>query len=125
MKKDRTIYYVGLNGGKRTLFGCASYDTPTPESHPYQVVIGPFRTKRGAAFMATFGAGNPHVLCVADAERIAKNLDGAAPRLLASCVKAIEAYDVANSSGRGSWRGADVDAMRAAIDSAINKGSTT
>lgn len=34
--------------------------------------IGPFRTVRGAAFMAEYGRGNPHVQCVADAERLGR-----------------------------------------------------
>lgn len=47
---------------------------PTPETHPqYSAVIGPFRTVRGARFMAQFGANNPHCQTVADAERIAKD----------------------------------------------------
>lgn len=39
---------------------------------PYIAVIGPFRTKRGAHFMADYGRGNPHLQTVSDAERIAK-----------------------------------------------------
>lgn len=38
----------------------------------YMYSIGPFRTRRGADFMAAYGANNPHCQCVADAERLAK-----------------------------------------------------
>ena len=40
-------------------------------------LIGPFRTVRAAELTAKTGAGNPHIQCVADAERIAKRLAGA------------------------------------------------
>jgi hypothetical protein len=49
---------------------------PTPETHGklYAGVIGPFRTRRGADWMAdpVKGRLNPHCRCVADAERLAK-----------------------------------------------------
>lgn len=66
--------YVGLrkDSGQRERFQWG--DTPTPETHGhlYGAVIGPFRTVRGARFMAECGANNPHVQHVNDAERIAK-----------------------------------------------------
>ena len=48
--------------------------TPTLETHGsvYMAVIGPFRSKRGATFMAEHGSGNPHLQTVSEAERIAK-----------------------------------------------------
>jgi len=65
--------YVGIiNGtGRREVFECTF--VPTMETHGtlYAAVIGPFETMRGARFMAEHGAANPHVQCVADAERIA------------------------------------------------------
>jgi len=66
-------YYVGLkDGGKRETFRSA--ETPTEGSHGrlYLAVIGPFKTRRGAEFMAEYGGGNPHLQCVDDAERIAR-----------------------------------------------------
>ena len=56
---------------RREVFRSAS--TPTEESHgnTYIYVIGPFRTVRGAEFMARFGAGNPHCQDVNSAERCA------------------------------------------------------
>ena len=64
--------YVGRTSDKREVFRCAF--TPTFDSHgdKYAAVIGPFRTMRGAKFMAEYGAGNPHIYHVDDAERIAK-----------------------------------------------------
>ena len=68
----RKRFYVGLGKHARVVF--ASAETPTENSHggAYGAAIGPFRTKAGAMYMAAHGAGNPHCLCVADAERLAK-----------------------------------------------------
>lgn len=65
-------WYVGANGAARVAFKADVL--PTRESHgaQYGAVIGPFRTKRGAMFHAAFGAANPHVQHVNDAERIAR-----------------------------------------------------
>ena len=73
-KRARIVYYVGLSRGIRQVFGMAQHrDEPTSESHlPYAAAIGPFRTRRGAEFMATYGKNNPHCHTVADAERLAK-----------------------------------------------------
>ena len=69
-------YYVGLTGinTKREVF--FDFRTPTVAQYGkrYGAVIGPFRTKRGAVFMAEYGANNPHCYTVDDAERIAKEL---------------------------------------------------
>ena len=46
--------------------------TQATHGHLYGAVIGPFRTKRGAQFMAKHGRSNPHLQTVDDAERIAK-----------------------------------------------------
>lgn len=65
--------YVGLlHGGGREVF--RSVQRPTTELHgdKYGAVIGPFRTRRGAEFMARHGAGNPHCRCVRDAERLSR-----------------------------------------------------
>lgn len=68
----RLKVYVGLKPGKWEVFKSA--DTPTRASHGdrFAAVIGPFRTMRGARFMADHGRGNPHLQTVGDAERIAK-----------------------------------------------------
>lgn len=68
-------FYVGLKldcTGRRDVFRATA--TPTEASHGarFGAVIGPFRTKRAAEFMRDYGRGNPHCLCVADAERLAK-----------------------------------------------------
>lgn len=54
----RRKYYVGIRpGAQRAVFYMAVL-APTPELCPqYSAVIGPFRTKRGAQFMAEHGAG--------------------------------------------------------------------
>ncbi len=68
--------YVGCKAGetsnKREIF--KSVETPTFRTHggSYNAVIGPFVTMRGARFMALYGQGNPHVQCVADAEKLGK-----------------------------------------------------
>lgn len=64
--------YVGVKGSTRKVF--RSSTVPTSKSHGdrYNVVIGPFRTLRGAAFMADYGRNNPHIQSVRDAEELAK-----------------------------------------------------
>jgi hypothetical protein len=74
-------YYVGLKGGYQgEVFQAES--TPTDQTHGglYKAAIGPFRTKRGAAWMANTGTGltNPHCRTVRDAERLAKKYAGQA-----------------------------------------------
>jgi len=70
----RTRYYVGAApSGAREVFRATA--TPTVASHgsQYRYVIGPFRTKRGAEYLARYGGhDNPHLTCVADAERYAR-----------------------------------------------------
>jgi hypothetical protein len=64
--------YVGITvQAEREVF--KSETEPTWETTPqYAAVIGEFKTMRGAKFMAEHGQGNPHLQCVDDAERIAK-----------------------------------------------------
>jgi hypothetical protein len=69
----RTKLWVGCGKGcSREVFRSAL--TPTVDTHgdKYFGVIGPFRTRRGAEFMAKHGRNNPHCQCVADAECIAR-----------------------------------------------------
>lgn len=65
--------YVGIKeGGSRDVF--RALDKPTFETHGkyYLATIGPFRTRRGAEFMRDYGRGNPHCVCVSDAEQLAR-----------------------------------------------------
>jgi hypothetical protein len=64
--------YVGLKDGKRSVFKSETAPTESSHGHLYNAVIGPFRTNRGAVFMAEHGHNNPHLQTVADAERIAR-----------------------------------------------------
>lgn len=66
-------WYVGHRNGTMELFKSAT--TPTFASHgeTYAAVIGPFRTKRGAIWMAAYGRNNnPHCQTVDQAEYHAK-----------------------------------------------------
>ena len=71
-----TYIYVGIRiDGTRAVFRSIHhhdlYAGLCPE--PFVACIGPFRTKRAAEFMASPAAqNNPHVWCVADAERITR-----------------------------------------------------
>jgi hypothetical protein len=64
--------WVSSNAGKMELFSSASEPTSASHGDRFAACIGPFRTKRGAVFMARHGLGNPHCVTVADAERLAK-----------------------------------------------------
>ena len=74
-------WYVGHKvgiGGEAGREAFKSKTEPTQETHgvQYNAVWGPFRTKRGVEFGASWRAvNNPHVQTVADAERIAKELE--------------------------------------------------
>lgn len=66
--------YVGRSRATGRLEVFRATAQPTEESHgqAYRYAIGPFRTARGARFMATFGGNNnPHCVTVGDAERLA------------------------------------------------------
>lgn len=65
-------YYVGWNGNESEVFLSAEEPTEATHGDKYAGVIGPFRTKDGADYMAKYGRGNPHVQTVSDAERLAK-----------------------------------------------------
>ena len=67
-------WYVGQKDSRRVVFKASETPTLASHGHLYAAVTGPFRTKRGATFHAAFGANNPHVQHVNDAERIAKRL---------------------------------------------------
>jgi hypothetical protein len=70
---DRRKFYVGVKSTlSREVF--SSLPVPTEETilGRYLYAIGPFRTKRGAEFMAKHGANNPHCVTVQQAEKLAK-----------------------------------------------------
>lgn len=69
----RKKYYVGVNGLKRTVFLSATEPTVSTHGHLYKAVIGAFRTKRGAQYMAVYGRNNPHCQNVSQAERLARH----------------------------------------------------
>jgi hypothetical protein len=69
---QRAKFYVGLPYGQGKLEVFKSVVTPTKANTPhFMAVIGPFRTKRGANYMAE-NRHNPCCQCVSDAERLAK-----------------------------------------------------
>ena len=67
--------YVGVRVEDGVYERFQAWGTPVRETHgkQYAAVIGPFKTVRGARFMADYGKGNPHCQHVDDAERIARD----------------------------------------------------
>ena len=66
-------YYCGMKSvDKWEVFRCNESPTYATHGRHYLAVIGPFRTKRGAQFMADYGYNNPHLQTVTDAEIVAK-----------------------------------------------------
>ena len=65
-------YYVGYAyyTGRPSVF--RSVETPQQGESLFASVTGPFRTKRGADFMAKHGRNNPHCRSVAEAEHCAR-----------------------------------------------------
>ena len=73
-KHKRTCAYVGVRRDlRREVFKATR--TPTrrhaSRGRRYAYVVGPFKTVRGARYMADYGANNPHCTCVAQAEWLA------------------------------------------------------
>lgn len=71
MKREKI--WVGIrHDGYREVFRPAI--TPTEKTHGefFCACIGPFKTVRGAKFMARYGKNNPHCHHVDEAERFAK-----------------------------------------------------
>ena len=64
--------WVGGKNGKREIFRHHGKPDEVSHGHLYSYAIGPFRTMRGAEYMRDYGANNPHLQTVADAERIAR-----------------------------------------------------
>ena len=69
-----TRIYIGYKAGTMEIFRSSTCPTFETHGHLYPVVIGPFKTMRGAKFMQTYGKNNPHCQCVRDAERFARQL---------------------------------------------------
>jgi hypothetical protein len=69
-------WYVGHKDGRLEIFQSTAIPTFTSHGFVYAAVVGPFRTKRAALYMAQHGRNNPHLLSVGDAERIAKMESG-------------------------------------------------
>lgn len=76
--KQKTQIWCGAikhngNGIKYEYFRYAG--TPTEETHGdiYLACVGPFYTAAGGRFFEAYASGNPHCLCVADAERLARH----------------------------------------------------
>ncbi len=64
--------YLGVRQNVREVFRSAVVPTDQTHGKLYDYTIGPFRTVRGATYMKEYGVSNPHVVTVADAERIAR-----------------------------------------------------
>jgi hypothetical protein len=71
MKASRPYVGRSVETGRLTVF--RSSVTPTDETHgaAFRYAIGPFRTARAARLMADHGENNPHLVTVAECERIA------------------------------------------------------
>lgn len=65
-------WYLGHKDGRLEIFQAAAIPTFTSHGFVYAAVVGPFRTKRAALYMAQHGRNNPHLLTVNDAERVSK-----------------------------------------------------
>jgi len=64
-------YYVGyrVDTGRKAMFTSDATPTEATHGHLFAACVGPFRTRRGAAFFA--GPIGPQVRCVDDAEYFA------------------------------------------------------
>ena len=65
--------YVGVRRDlRREVFKATRTPTRRQYGRRYAYVVGPFKTVRGARYMADYGASNPHCTCVAQAEWLAR-----------------------------------------------------
>jgi len=72
-KHKRTRAYVGVRRDlRREVFKATRTPTRRQYGRRYAYVVGPFKTVRGARYMADYGANNPHCTCVAQAEWLAR-----------------------------------------------------
>ena len=68
-------YYLGWKDSEYHLFQADFEPTEKTHGSQFDLVWGPFKTKRGAEFGRRYGMNNPHTQTVADCERIAKEAD--------------------------------------------------
>lgn len=72
-RTERERIYVLIEiGSARRIEKSATIPTEATHGDRFIAAIGPFRTMRGARYFQAYGRGNPHILTVADAERMAK-----------------------------------------------------
>jgi hypothetical protein len=71
----RTKLYVGRAHGRPEVFRSATEPSEATHGALYFAVVGPFRT-RAAAYLDARTYPNPHIQCVADAERIIRYRKG-------------------------------------------------
>jgi hypothetical protein len=72
-KHKRASAYVGVRRDlRRAVFKAIRMPTRRQYGRRYAYVVGPFKTMRGARYMAEYGANNPHCTCVAQAEWLAR-----------------------------------------------------
>lgn len=69
--------YVGLSFNESQVREVFRHGKKPEQSDglPYAVVVGPFRTIKGAKYCAHYGVGNPHATSVRDYERNAVTLE--------------------------------------------------
>ena len=73
-KHKRARAYVGVRrDSRREVFKATRMPTRRQYGRKYAYVVGPFKTLRGARYMAEYGGNNPHCTCVAQAEWLAKH----------------------------------------------------
>lgn len=70
----RQKYYVGVSQTSRIVFKSATNPTEASHGKSYRYVVGPFDTRGGAVIMARYGANNPHLQVVSEAEYHSKKL---------------------------------------------------
>ncbi len=79
--KKRKRVYVGFRHDRhREVFRTTRIPTRRQYGRRYAYVVGPFKTVRGARYMAEYGANNSHCTCVAQAEWLAKQQAKGRPR---------------------------------------------
>lgn len=72
-RMKRQKIWVGCRfTGPNEVFRCDFVPTMKTHGRQFLAVIGPFRTIRGARFMARYGKNNPHCQTVDEADRLAK-----------------------------------------------------
>ena len=66
-------FYLGKRGeDDLILFHSTVIPNKHTHGHLYKAVIGPFKSRVGAAYFARYGSNNPYIRTAADAERLAR-----------------------------------------------------